>query len=114
MIMNMEKDIPLDARLPAGEARELQIEIDEATGRGVYANLAFISHSETEFILDFIFLQPQNPKAKVLARVVTSPAHAKRLLWALKDNVEKYEGRFGPIRAGDAPPEPGKPVGFYQ
>lgn len=93
---------------------QIQIEVDENAGRGTYANLAFISHSETEFILDFIFLQPQNPKAKVLSRIVTSPVHAKRLLWAIKDNLEKYEARFGPIRAGEAPETPGKPVGFYQ
>jgi len=90
-----------------------QIDIDEATARGTYTNLALISHSETEFVMDFIFLQPQNPKAKVLARVVSSPAHAKRLLYALKDNLEKYEVRFGAIRA-DPVETPSKPVGFYQ
>lgn len=93
---------------------QFQIEIDEQTGKGLYTNLAFISHSETEFILDFIFLQPQNPKAKVLSRIITSPTHAKRLLWAIKDNIEKYEARFGPIRAGDNPESPAKPIGFYQ
>ncbi|MHB2025764.1 MAG: DUF3467 domain-containing protein [Elusimicrobiota bacterium] len=95
---------------------QFQIEIDDATARGVYANLALITHSETEFIMDFVFMQPQAPKAKVLSRIVSSPIHAKRLLWALKDNIEKYEARFGAIQAGSpAPPSPeNKPVGFYQ
>lgn len=94
---------------------QLQVEIDENVARGVYTNLAMISHSETEFILDFLFLQPQAPKTKVLTRLVSSPVHAKRLLWALKDNLEKYEARFGPIAAGEAAaPAPAKATGFYQ
>jgi len=93
---------------------QLQVEIDEATARGVYTNLALITHSETEFLLDFLFLQPQSPKTKVLARIVSSPVHAKRLLWALKDNIEKYESRFGTIPAGENPGESPSPVGFYQ
>ena len=91
----------------------LQVEIDEATARGVYTNLALITHSETEFILDFLFLQPQTPKTKVLARLVTSPVHAKRLLWALKDNLEKYEARFGAIEAGEETGR-GQPASFFQ
>lgn len=83
---------------------QLQVEIDEATARGIYTNLALITHSETEFLLDFLFLQPQTtPKAKVLARIVSSPVHAKRFLWALKDNIDKYEARHGTIEAGDSP-----------
>ena len=91
----------------------LQVEIDEATARGIYTNLALITHSETEFLLDFLFLQPQAPKTKVLARVVSSPVHAKRLLWALQDNLQKYEARFGKIPAGDTPGEV-RPAGFFQ
>jgi hypothetical protein len=85
---------------------QLQVEIDESTARGIYTNLALITHTETEMLLDFLFLQPQTPKAKVLTRIVSSPVHAKRLLWALRDNIEKYEARFGPINAGDPPVEP--------
>lgn len=92
--------------------QQLQVEIDEQTARGVYTNLALITHSETEILLDFLFLQPQAPKAKVLTRLVTSPIHAKRLLWALKDNVEKYEQRYGPIPAGESPDAPR--TGVYQ
>lgn len=85
---------------------QLQVEIDEATARGTYTNLALITHTETEMLIDFLFLQPQTPKAKVLTRIVSSPVHAKRLLWALRDNIEKYEARFGAINAGEPPAEP--------
>lgn len=95
------------------ENKPLPIEIDDQTARGTYTNLAVITHSETEFVLDFLFLQPQNPKAKVLARLISSPVHAKRFLWALKDNVDKYEARFGPIPAGPNPAEKA-PSGVYQ
>lgn len=95
------------------ENKPLSIEIDDQTARGIYTNLAVITHNETEFVLDFLFLQPQNPKAKVLARLVSSPVHAKRFLWALKDNLEKYEARFGPIPAGPNPAEKAQP-GVYQ
>lgn len=90
----------------------LQVEIDEAVARGVYTNLALITHSETEFLLDFLFLQPQAPKTKVLTRLISSPVHAKRLLWALKDNIDKYEARHGAIPAGEAPPA--ARAGVYQ
>lgn len=93
---------------------EIKIEIDEQVARGVYTNLAFISHSETEFLVDFAFLQPQTPKTKVLTRVVTSPIHAKRLLRALQDNISKYESRFGAIDADGRAGEQGPSLGFYQ
>lgn len=90
----------------------LQVEIDETVARGLYTNLALITHSETEFLIDFLFLQPQAPKTKVLTRLITSPVHAKRLLWALQDNIEKYEARHGAIKAGQTPAEPR--AGVYQ
>ncbi len=91
---------------------QLQIEIDDQTARGAYANLALIAHSETEFLLDFLFIQPHAPKARVLSRIITSPAHLKRLIAALKDNLEKYEARFGAVElAEDAA---AKPSTYYQ
>ena len=78
--------------------QEIKIEIDEQTSNGTYSNLALIAHSETEFIIDFIFAQPQNAKAKVRSRIITSPLHAKKFLQALKDNIAKYEMKFGPIK----------------
>ena len=64
---------------------------------GVYSNLALITHSSSEFILDFIDVLPGMPQPKVKARVVLAPEHAKRLMLALKDNVQKYEDNFGEI-----------------
>ena len=75
---------------------QLQIDADEATAQGVYANLAGVAHTETEFILDFLFVQPHAPKARLRARVISSPVHTKRLLVALADNVRQFEERFGP------------------
>jgi hypothetical protein len=63
----------------------------------VYCNLAVVNHNDTEFTLDFIFVQPQAPRAKVRSRVVTSPRHVKRLLLALQENLTHYERTFGPI-----------------
>ena len=96
------------------KAPSLQVEIDEPVARGIYTNLALITHSETEFLLDFLFMTPQTPKTKVLARLVSSPVHAKRLLWALEDNIAKYEERFGAIPAGQNPGKTPKPGGVYQ
>ena len=91
---------------------EVQIEIDDVTAQGAYSNLAMITHSENEFILDFIFVQPQAPRAKVRSRVLVSPAHAKRLLAALKDNIIKFETKFGEIKAV-VQAEDDKKIGFY-
>jgi hypothetical protein len=91
---------------------EIQIEIDDATAQGSYSNLAMISHSENEFVIDFIFLQPQVAKGKVRSRVIVSPGHAKRLLAALQDNIAKHEARYGEIRA-DHGTDDGKKIGFY-
>ena len=78
--------------------QEIKIEIDEQTANGKYSNLALITHSQTEFIIDFIFVQPQSGKAKVQDRIITSPLHAKKFLQALQDNVAKSEVRFGQIK----------------
>src|SRR6476620_994114 len=84
---------------------QLQIELDEVTAQGIYANLTMVNHTETEFALDFIYLQPQQPRAKVRARIISSPKHTKRLLMALKDNIEKYEKKFGAIDISGPSPE---------
>ena len=65
---------------------------------GVYSNLAIITHSTAEFVLDFINLMPNAPKAKVKSRVILAPQHAKRLLKALAENVKKFEQMHGPIK----------------
>lgn len=74
---------------------QIQIQLDDDTAQGVYANLALVNHTETEFTLDFMYLQPQHPKAKVRTRIISSPKHTKRLLNALQENMRRYEDRFG-------------------
>ncbi|TYO96370.1 uncharacterized protein DUF3467 [Geothermobacter ehrlichii] len=87
--------------------REIRIEIqlDEETAQGAYANLAVVNHTDAEFVLDFIYVQPQAPRAKVRSRIITSPRHVKRLLRALQDNLDRYEARFGSVEdvAADDP-----------
>ena len=83
---------------------QLQIELKEEVAQGTYANLAIITHSSSEFILDFIRVMPGVPKAGVQSRGIVAPEHAKRLLRALEDNIAKYERLFGPIRISDESP----------
>jgi hypothetical protein len=86
---------------------QINIELSEEVAEGIYSNLAMIAHSNSEFVIDFIRLMPGVPKAKVKSRVIITPEHAKRFLLALKDNIEKYESTFGPIkRTDDAPKFP--------
>ncbi len=80
---------------------QINIELSEEMAEGVYSNLAMIAHSNSEFVIDFIRLMPGVPKAKVKARVIVTPEHAKRLLVALKDNIRKYEDTFGQIKQTD-------------
>lgn len=84
---------------------QINIELTEDVAEGVYSNLAMIAHSNSEFVIDFIRLMPGVPKAKVKSRIVITPEHAKRLLAALKDNIEKYEAAFGPIKRTDDLPK---------
>jgi len=83
---------------------QLNIEITDDVVEGVYSNLALINHSPSEFILDFIRMMPNMPKARVKSRVILTPEHAKRLLQALHDNVAKYEANFGEIKTNNQPP----------
>ncbi|MBO0930644.1 DUF3467 domain-containing protein [Fibrella aquatilis] len=79
----------------------IDVELSEEIAEGIYANLAMIAHSNSEFIVDFIRLMPGVPKAKVKSRIILTPEHAKRLLLALKENIRKYEESFGPISQPD-------------
>jgi hypothetical protein len=76
---------------------KLQVQIDEDVAQGVYSNLVLMNHTENEFVLDFAFIQPTNGRAKVRARVVSSPRHTKRILMALQKNVERFEEKYGRI-----------------
>ena len=89
---------------------QVKIELDPETAQGMYVNMAMLNHTEAEFTLDFIFVQPQEPKGKVRARVITSPKHSKRLLMALTDAVANYERKFGTIDISGVPPPAGQLV----
>ena len=86
---------------PQAPDNQINIELSEEMAEGVYANLAMIAHSHSEFVVDFIRLMPGVPKAKVKSRVIITPEHAKRLLSALQDNIRKYEDTFGKIKHTD-------------
>lgn len=95
----------MDSEKKDPRKNQINIELSEEIAEGVYANLAMIAHSNSEFVIDFIRLMPGVPKAKVKSRIVITPEHAKRLLYALKDNIEKYEDTFGPIKKTDDAPK---------
>ncbi|MBK7689657.1 MAG: DUF3467 domain-containing protein [Bacteroidetes bacterium] len=77
---------------------QLNIELTEEMADGIYANLAIITHSNAEFVIDYINVMPGSPKAKVKSRIILTPQHAKRLLKALADNVKKFEQVHGTIK----------------
>ncbi len=85
---------------------QINIELGEDVAEGIYSNLAIITHSHTEFVVDFVRLMPGVPKAKVKSRIVLTPQHAKRLMKALKENIGKYEAVHGPIKDVEAPSLP--------
>jgi hypothetical protein len=92
---------------PNPNQQQINIELTEEVAEGIYSNLAMIAHSSSEFVIDFIRLMPGVPKAKVKSRIVITPEHAIRLLAALRDNIDKYEDSFGPIKqTQDAPKFP--------
>jgi hypothetical protein len=86
--------------------QQINIELPEDQAEGIYSNLAIISHSPQEFVVDFIRIMPGLPKAKVKARIVITPEHAKRLMKALIENVKKYESQFGHISDKEQPMMP--------
>ena len=88
------------------ENGQLQIELKDEVAQGIYANLAIISHSSSEFILDFIRVMPGLPKAGVKSRLVLAPEHAKRLLRSLQDNIVRYESSMGKIEIPTPTPTP--------
>ena len=77
------------------QENQIQIELPEEVAEGTYSNLAVISHSSSEFVVDFIRVMPGMPKAKVQSRIILTPEHAKRLLYALNDNIKRYEAQNG-------------------
>lgn len=101
------------------EDNKLNLELNAETAKGSYSNLAIVSHSPSEFVVDFAKVLPAMPKAIVSERIIMAPENAKRLLMALNENVQKFEAEFGPIvfktpkEDGVIPPIPfGSPKGL--
>lgn len=92
---------------------QINIELSADIAEGVYSNLAVISHSTSEFVIDFVRIMPGTPKANVKSRIILTPEYAKRLLFALQDNIAKFEAQNGPIKIvenkNNIPP---MPMGF--
>jgi len=90
---------------------QIQVELGEKEAEGIYSNVVFIAHSPSEVILDFARALPGLPKAKVYARVILTPQHAKSLLMALEQNLKSFETQFGPIKLPGETVK-GKELGF--
>lgn len=93
------------------QGQQLQIDLSPEVAKGVYTNFQIISHSNTEFVLDFITMLPGLQKAQVASRVIIAPEHAKRLLAALSENVMRYEQEFGKIELPNQQPRTATPFG---
>ncbi|HYW95811.1 MAG TPA: DUF3467 domain-containing protein [Bacteroidales bacterium] len=91
---------------------QISIELKEDVAQGTYSNLAVITHSAAEFILDFVRIMPGIPKAEVKSRIILTPEHAKRLVAALNDNIAKYESVHGPIKNVEGSGSPVVPMNF--
>ena len=85
---------------------QINIELDETVAEGIYSNLAIINHSNTEFVVDFINIMPGVPKAKVKSRIILTPQHAKRLVKALAENIQRFESAHGVIKEVEQAPIP--------
>ena len=88
--------------IPKEQPNQLNIEISEEVSEGVYANLAIITHSHAEFVIDFVNVMPGTPKSKVKSRIILTPFHAKRFMKAMIDNVKKFETANGTIQDMEA------------
>lgn len=94
------------------KTNQISIELSEDAAQGIYSNLAVITHSSAEFIIDFIRIMPGIPKAQVKSRIILTPEHSKRLLLALKDNISKYESVHGAIKQVEGAEGPVIPMTF--
>ena len=95
-IVIFEKIMQMD--IPKEQPNQLNIEISEEVSEGAYANLAIITHSHAEFVVDFVNVMPGTPKSKVKSRIILTPTHAKRFMKAMIDNVKKFESVNGTIQ----------------
>ena len=92
--------------------QQIKIEIGEKEAEGLYANIAMITNSPTEFIIDFARIMPRAPKARVQSRIIMTPMHAKLLQKALTENIEKFEKQFGEVKLHGSPHQGSNPIGF--
>ena len=92
--------------------QQINIELSPEIAEGIYSNMAIISHSTSEFVIDFVRSMPGTPKANVKSRIILTPEHAKRLLFAMQDNVAKFESQFGKIQMPENKNLPPMPMGF--
>ena len=97
-MLNLQALDNMDNNKEKPQQNQLTIELKPEIARGIYSNLAIISHSHSEFIIDFASNLPGFPKAEIGSRIIMTPEHAKRLLGALSENIRKYESQFGEIR----------------
>ena len=88
----------MNMSIPENNPNQLNIEISEEVAEGEYANLAIITHSHAEFVIDFVNVMPGTPKSRVKSRVILTPQHAKRLMRALTENIQKFESINGSIK----------------
>lgn len=98
--------------MDSNNQNQLNIELTPEIAEGIYSNLAIISHSTSEFVLDFIRIMPGTPKANVKSRIILTPEHAKRLLFALQENVAKFEAQNGKVKVPDNNMLPPIPMSF--
>ena len=102
----------MDEKTEKAKKNQINIELKEDIAQGTYSNLAIITHSSSEFVLDFVRVMPGIPKAEVKSRVILTPEHAKRLLHALNDNIDKFEKMHGPIKHVESSGGPVLPMNF--
>jgi len=91
---------------------QINIELKEDIAQGIYSNFAVITHSSSEFVIDFIRVMPGVPKAEVKSRIILTPEHVKRLFFAIKDNIAKYESVHGEIKKVEGSGTPLIPMNF--
>ena len=82
---------------------QIKIELDDSVGQGEYVNLAIVTHSPAEFVMDYIRVLPGMTKSKVKSRIIMAPMHTKTLMMALQDNIKKFENKFGEIKIAKGP-----------
>jgi hypothetical protein len=93
---------------------QVQIKADEKELQGMYSNLVMVHHHAEEFTLNFVYVFPNGAQGKLLASMILSPGHAKRIWRALGENISRFEAQFGPIKEGPEGIVPGTNIGFVQ